>query len=60
MLCQRRKLWFYIETALGEWHVCADVLAKVYSRPSCGLLLGQHRRRLTVIELAMGCDAVPI
>ena len=32
---------------------------KVYSRPSVGLVLGQHRRRLTAIEAAMVCEAVP-
>ena len=32
---------------------------KLYSRPSVKLMLGQHRRRLTVIERAMGCDAGP-
>ena len=32
---------------------------KVYSRPSVGLVLWQHRRRLTIIEPAMGCAAGP-
>ena len=32
---------------------------KVYSRPSVKLMLGQHRRQLTVIERAMGCNAGP-
>ena len=32
---------------------------KVYIRPSVGLVLGQRRGRLTVIDPAMGCDAGP-
>ena len=32
---------------------------KVYSRHSVGVVLGQRRRQLTGIELAMGCDAGP-
>ena len=32
---------------------------KVYSRPGVKLILGQHRRRLTVIERTMGCNAGP-
>ena len=55
MTGQRRRLWVNIETALGECHV----FAKVYSRPSDGLVFGQRRRRLTGIEPAMGCDAGP-
>ena len=31
----------------------------VYSRPSVELVWGQHRRRFTDIEPAMGCDAGP-
>ena len=58
-LGQRQRLWVNIETASSEWHVFADVLAQVYSRPSVGLMLGQRRRRLTGIEPAMGCDTDP-
>ena len=32
---------------------------KVYCRPSAGLPLGQHRRRLTRIDRATGCHAGP-
>ena len=44
MLGQRRRLWVNIETALGECHVFAAVMAQVYNRPSVGLVLGQRRR----------------
>ena len=68
MLGQRRRLWVNIETALGECHVFADVVAQIYSRPSVeladvlvqiysrpsvGLVLGQRRKRLTGIELLL-------
>ena len=54
MLGQRRRLWVNIETALGECHVFADVLAQVYNRPSVGLVLGQRHRQLTGIKPAKG------
>ena len=59
MLGQRRRLWVNIETALGEWHVFADVLAQIYSRSSVGLVLGQRRRLLTGIELINGLRRWP-
>ena len=46
-------------STLKQHRVNATCLRKVYSRPSDGLVLGQHRRRLTGIEPAMGCDAGP-
>ena len=52
---QHQRLLVHIETALGECHVFDNV----YSRPSDGLVLGQHRRKLTGIEPAMSCDAGP-
>ena len=46
-------------STLKQHWVNATCLREVYSRPSDGLLLGQHRRRLTSIDPAMGCDAGP-
>ena len=57
MTGQRRRLWVNFETALVECHVFAQ--SSLYNRPSEVSVLGQHRRRLTGIEPAMGCDAGP-
>ena len=46
-------------STLKQHWVKATCLRNLYSRPSDGLVLGQRRRRLTVIEPAMGCDAGP-
>ena len=54
---QRRRLWVNIETAVEQHWVNSTCLFEVYSRHSDGLVLGQRRRRLTGIELAMGCEA---
>ena len=59
MLDQRRRLWINIETALGECHVFADALAQIIQQTRIELVLGQRRRQLTSIELAMGCDDGP-
>ena len=63
MLGQRRRL-YASSTLKQQWvnGLCLLMcLRKVqaYSRPSVVLVAGQHRRRLTVIEPAMGCDAGP-
>ena len=46
-------------STLQQHWVNAPCLREVYSRPSDGLVLGQHRKRLTGIEPAIGCDAGP-
>ena len=46
-------------STLKQHWVNDTCLRDVYSRPSDGLVLGQRRRRLTGIELAMGYDAGP-
>ena len=52
---QRQRLWVNIETALVECHVFAQIIQQIRDR----LVLDQHRRRLTDIEPAMGCNAGP-
>ena len=48
-------LWGNIETTLVECHVFAQSIQQTGDR----LVLGQRRRRLTGIEPAIGCNAVP-
>ena len=40
MLGQRRRLYFNIETALGEWQVFADVLAQSIQQTQCWISVG--------------------
>ena len=56
---QRRRLWVKIKTALGEWHVYADVLTQSIQQTQCLISVGQGHRRLIGIAPVMGCDASP-
>ena len=47
-----KQHWVNVMCSLMCWR-------KLYIRPSVGLVLGQHRRRLTGIEPVMGCVAGP-
>ena len=63
MLFQWRASVKYVgPTVLGEWHVFGGVLPLSIQQTRCSSIgvLGQCRRRLVGIELAMGCDAGPI
>ena len=55
MTGQRRRLW----STLKQHWLNATCLRNVYNRPGDRLVLGQHRRRLTSIEPALGCNAGP-
>ena len=46
-------------STLKQHWLNATCLRKVYNRPGDRLVLGQRRRRLNVIEPAMGCNAGP-
>ena len=57
MLGQRQRLLVNIETASGECHVFADVLAQSIQQTQCWITVVERSRQLTGIEPVMGCDA---
>ena len=59
MLFQWRASVEYCGSRLKQYCLNDTCLHKIYNRPGDSLVLGQRRRRLTVIEPAMGCNAGP-
>ena len=59
MLGQRRKMWVNIDTALGECHVFADVLAQSIPQTQYWSSVGAASLTIDRIEPTMGCDAGP-